>query len=150
MRPRDGFTLLEVLIAFVIAALALGVMFDAILGGLRAGADAGQVEEALVLARSRLALADYAVGSGAVPAGEQTGDEGRGFKWRVTVVPAADVPMPHIGPDTVGIVNGDRAVARAALYAITVVVSWPGPARTHEVRLATARLVRLPPKRAGA
>jgi prepilin-type N-terminal cleavage/methylation domain-containing protein len=36
MRDARGFTLLEVLIAFVIAALALGVMFEVAVGAMRA------------------------------------------------------------------------------------------------------------------
>ena len=133
-RGSRGFTLLEVLIAFIIAALALGVMFDAILGGTRAAADAGRVEEALSLARSRLALAGYAVANGTAPAGEQSGDEGNRFRWRIVVAPAGEVAMPRIGNETVGIVNGNQNRPRAVLYAITVTVSWPGGARPHEVR----------------
>lgn len=139
-RARTGFTLLEVLIAFIIAALALGVMFGAILGGMRAAVDAGRVEEALSLARSRLALASFAVGSGAAAAGEQRGEEGRGFRWTTAVVPVADVAS-RAGVEMVGVVN-NRTRPRAELYAITVTVAWPGEARAHEVRLATARLVK--------
>ena len=148
-RVSRGFTLLEVLIAFIIAALALGVMFGAILGGMRAAVDAGRVEEALSLARSRLALAGYAVATGAAAAGEQSGVEGHGFRWTATVATAGEVPMPRSNTEAAGIVAGNQNRPRAVLYAITVTVSWPGPARSHEVRLATARLVRLPAKAAG-
>lgn len=148
-RGSRGFTLLEVLVAFIIAALAMGVMFGAILGGMRSAIDAGRVEEALSLARSRLALAGYAVATGAAPPGEQTGSEGRGYRWTVTTAPAGEVAMPRSATEATGIVNGNQNRPRAVLYAITVIVSWPGPARAHEVRLATARLIRLPAKAAG-
>lgn len=153
MRAERGFTLLEVLIAFIIAALALGVMFDAILGGMRAATDAGRVGEALTLARSRLALAGYAVATGAIPPGEQSGSEGNDFKWSVTVAPAAEVPMPVAGQQAVGIggTGGTaRGMPRAVLYAITATVTWPGTAAPHQVRLASARLARLPPLGAGS
>ncbi len=150
MRAERGFTLLEVLIAFIIAALALGVMFDAILGGMRAATDAGRVGEALTLARSRLALAGYAIATGAIQPGEQNGTEGNDYKWSVTVAPAGEVPMPVAGPQTVGIGGTTRAMPRAVLYAITATVTWPGTAVPHQVRLATARLVRQPAQGAGS
>ncbi len=95
-RRSGGFTLLEVLVAFVIAALALGVMFDGVLGGMRAASTAARTEEAVALARSRLAETLVAVSSGAITAvSDQEGDDGNGFHWRVQVRPGASVPMPR-------------------------------------------------------
>ena len=59
-RKERGFTLLEVLIAFVIAALALGVLFEAGVGALRGARAASRYEQAIARARSHLALAVHA------------------------------------------------------------------------------------------
>jgi len=64
MRPdcrQPGFTLLEVLVALVIAALAMGVLFSGAVSGLRAARLGGHYAEALSRARSHLA----AIGPGA-------------------------------------------------------------------------------------
>ncbi len=69
------------------------------------------MQEALSRARSRLA----ALGRAAAP-GEQTGDDGGGFRWRTSVQPAAVSAARPGGP----------AAFRPALYALTAVVSWGG------------------------
>ena len=127
IRHQDaGFTLLEVLVAFVIAALALGVLFQGSIGGLRSARISGQYQEALSRARSHLA----AVGHGSrLVAGEQQGDDGRGFLWRVRTAPAGRVPMAR----------GDAAtVARgpvATLFNVAVTVSWRDGEAVRAVRL---------------
>ncbi len=127
-----GFTLLEVLIAFIIAALALGVMFEASIGGLRAGETASRYEEALSLARSHLASVTT------IGLGERdvTGDDGRGFRYsvRVTPVGTADLPRPPNADPSQG------NVARATLYRVTVTESWHGDGGERQVRLDSARL----------
>jgi len=57
MRAERGFTLLEVLIAFAIAALALALLFRAASDGMLSVRTAGRYEEAVVRARSHLAAA---------------------------------------------------------------------------------------------
>jgi general secretion pathway protein I len=129
---QRGFTLLEVLVAFIIAALALGVMFDASIGGLRASETASHYQEALSLARSHLA---DATGAGMADR-NATGDDGRGFHYavRVSAVGTATLPRPP---------NQDPAATPAAtivLYAVTVTESWHGDGGERQVRLQSARL----------
>ncbi len=131
MASERGFTLLEVLIAFVIAALALGVMFDAALGGLRATQTASQYQEALSLARSHLA----AVGVLGVTAREAAGDDGRGFHWKVTIKPAGTATVPR-GPDE----DPSAPQAKLVLYALSVVETWAADGGERQVRLDSARL----------
>jgi len=123
-RPdAGGFLLLEVLVAFVIAALALAVLFQGAVGGLRATAVAGRYEQAVARARSHLA----AMGGRAsrlVP-GVQSGDDGSGFRWEVQVTPLAAMTLP--GPPS----------AQVLLDRVSVTESW-GAHRA--VRLVTARL----------
>ena len=81
---QGGFSLLEVMIALVIAGLALGAVFRAAAEGSRATSAAAHYQEAISRARSHLdGTAAYLV------PGEQEGDDGAGFHWR-TVVHAGD------------------------------------------------------------
>ncbi len=137
-RPHNerGFTLLEVLVAFTIAALALGVMFSAVLGGLRTAAVADHVQEALVLARSHMAEARVAVASGSVVAqSEQQGDDGHGFHWMVQIRPTASVTLPR-GDDA----QPGAPATKATLFAIGITVSWTGDGGRRQVHLDGAKL----------
>jgi general secretion pathway protein I len=124
--------LLEVLVAFVIAALALGVMIEASLGGLRAAATAGRYEEALSLARSRLAAA----GVGSLAGREQSGDDGNGFHWMVRIRPLGTVALPRASGNNPAL----KSQPQATLYGITVIETWQGNGRERQVRLDSARL----------
>ncbi len=141
-RRAGGFTLLEVLVAFIIAALALAVMFDGVLTGMRTAAIATHTQRALALARSRLAAVQVAVASGAAATmAEQDGDEGGGFRYSVRVRTAARVLMPR-DPD---VAPGEAsAPPRATLYAISVTVAWKGDGGNRQVRLDGARLTLAP------
>ena len=112
-----GFTLLEALIAFVIAALALAALLQGALTGLRATEAASRTEEALARARSRLAALDAAP---LAPA-DRRGDDGGGFAWRLRVVPEA-------------------TSGGLTLYAVSVAVGWRDGGTPREVRLETQRL----------
>ena len=131
MRRERGFTLLEVLVAFVIAALALGVMFVASLGGLRATDTASRYTEALSLAQSHLA----AVGTTAIAVRDASGEDGRGFHWHVTIKPVGTVSIPRA-------IDEDPAtpLAKSTLYAVSVVETWHGDGGERQVRLDSARI----------
>lgn len=127
-----GFTLLEVLVAFIIAGLALGVMFHASLGGLRASETASHYQEALSLARSHLASVNIAGLAGR----KTSGDDGRGFHWSLRIRPVGTVTLPR-GPDEE---PSQGAQAQTTLYGITVTETWQADGGERQVRLDSARL----------
>jgi general secretion pathway protein I len=126
-RPEEGgFLLLEVLVAFVIASLALAVLFQGAVAGMRASDLAGRYEQAVTRARSHLAaMGDRA--SRLVP-GTQSGDDGSGYHWSVRVEPAAALSLA--GPPA----------RQVVLYRVSVTESWgTGEARRRAVQLTTVR-----------
>jgi len=77
-----GFTLLEVMVAFVIAALAAIVLYQAGFNGATQTATAARTEEAMVRAESRLA----SIGVLTPLQPEQlSGDDGGGFHWQLNI-----------------------------------------------------------------
>jgi general secretion pathway protein I len=124
----SGFTLLEVVVALVITALAVVGLFQAASGGLLAVSAAGRVEEAIQRAQSHLA----AVGrSAALIQGEFTDDDGGGYHWRLRARP--------IGTRQVAAPDGN-ATASATLFDVEVAISWPGRSGERSVVLKTMRL----------
>jgi general secretion pathway protein I len=130
-REQSGFALLEVIVAFTIAAIALAVLFHGALQGLNAASVAGRYEEAIALARSHLAA------SGLGPAaGDREGDDGSGYHWHVRVRNAGTAK--HQAGDA----NAPNAASPVTvnLFAITVWESWQDDGNTRDVRLDTERL----------
>jgi general secretion pathway protein I len=135
MRPerQAGFTLLEVLVALVIAGLALGVLFSGAVAGLRSAQLSRDYAQAVSRARSHLA----AVGIGApLAAGAQEGDDGGGFRWRVGINPLATITLAQ-QTDALG--DAGRP-PRVALYAVSVVISWTKDGGERHVELDTQRI----------
>ena len=131
-RREHGFTLLEVLIAFVIASLALGALSQGAAGGLQSARVSGHYQEALSRARSRLATLGTPV------PGEQSGDDGGGYSWRVRVAPLATAGRAREGIDPM-------RPGRAVLLGVTVRISWRMDGGEREVALATQRVTVAPP-----
>jgi general secretion pathway protein I len=137
MTRERGFTMLEVLVAFVIAALALGALYEGAMGGLSATAVAGRTDEAVTRAQSHLAVLGHGM---AIAPGDTQGDDGGGYRWRMSIRPGLTVPVA----------NGDAVVQargpRATVYDVSVWISWPGRyGDTREVRLDSARLALVSP-----
>ncbi len=121
-----GFTLLEVMVAFVIAALALALVFDGALAGLRGSGESAREIQALTLARSRLAAADL---TGAIEPGLREGSDPDGFHWSRSIVPLTTTQA-----------GGVDTARPLVLYDVRVTVRWPGPfGRTRAVSLETRR-----------
>ena len=117
---QHGFTLLEVLVAFFIAFLALALLFRSSGESMHAVASALRHEEAISRAQSHLDAAGVNLSIR-----DQDGGDGGGFRWRLRVRQV----------DTFKVQN--QAVA---LYAITVRITWHEGGGPREVRLQSSRL----------
>ena len=118
-----GFTLLEVLVATVIAGLALAVLFQGAAGSVRAARVAAHVQEATSRARSRLAALEQAV----PVAAEQSGDDGGGYRWRTRVAQA------------------ERG-GGFALFDLDVLIAWDLDGGERRVELRSRRMAPAPPE----
>ncbi len=123
-----GFTLVEVLAAFVILSLTLASTYAALSGGLRWEARAGETASAVLLARSVLAEAGVSrpLAEGVT---EETLDDGRTV--RLAMRPVEPVPMGRTAP-------------RLIAWEVTVEVDGPDP-DSDSPRLSLTELKLAPP-----
>ncbi|MES2934266.1 MAG: type II secretion system protein, partial [Pseudomonadota bacterium] len=82
-----GFSLLEVLVAFVILAMVLGVLMEIFAGGLRNVGRASETQHAVLLAQSKLAAVGIEV---PLAAGEVNGEFDKTYRWQVSIKPYQD------------------------------------------------------------
>jgi general secretion pathway protein I len=127
---QSGFALIEVLVAFIIAAVALGLLFQAASSSGRAARQAGNYEEAVSLAKSHMA----AVGRDAdIVASDVTGNDEGSYRFRVTIIPSAVAQPPRdAGPAPVQ--------AGATLFNVAVTVSWTDGSHEREIVLHSQRI----------
>ena len=130
-RASRGFTLLEVLIAFVIASLALAALYQAVSAGVGAVRAATLYNDAMSRARSHL---DAAVHGGTLTPGDWHGDDGGGFHWHLRVEPSAQA-VPYSVDRTSGAAN-----PALVLDTVTVRISWGSGRGVRQVRLDTRQI----------
>ena len=131
-RGDSGFTLLEVIVAFAISALAVGILYQGAAGGLLATGVAGRTVEAVTLAKSHLA----AIGHGsAIAQQDSSGVDGGGFDWHLHIHQIASREMNLSDSDRAN----DTKETSAILYDVTVTESWTEGLRTREVTISTRR-----------
>lgn len=125
----DGFTLIEVLVAFLIAALALAALTQGVGGGLRSAQIAAHTQEALSRARSRLA----ATAITPPQTGTTSGPDGGGYTWQTTIRQTAISPKPPSETDA-------DTTHPAALYTITTTITWSLDGPSRQISLTTQKL----------
>jgi general secretion pathway protein I len=128
-----GFTLLEVIIALIVAGAAAAALFQAVGTGLNATRTAAMYDQAIVRATSRLTAATRGT---KLAAGDWQGDDGGGFHWRLRVAPVSSATVRPIG------FVGPRAAASfpVVLYGVSVQVGWNDGGIERQVRLETEQV----------
>ncbi len=125
---QGGFTLLEVLVAFAILAVALGVAFEIFTTGLRGARSADALTRAVLIAESQLAR--IGVETDLTP-GESEGETDDGTRWRIQIR-----DQPAAAGDDERVVTPSLPVLRD----IIVTVSWGETAGRQSFELRTSRL----------
>jgi len=129
-RRSGGFSLIETLVALVLAGLTLGAIAGVFGNGLLGAEASGSATAALSLAESKIAEASAA---DTLAAGEHGGTVGR-YAWQLAIS-RYDDPQSARSDDA----SGWR------LYRLAVTVAWRDGLRRRQVRLATLRLAAPPP-----
>ncbi|HEX8031926.1 MAG TPA: prepilin-type N-terminal cleavage/methylation domain-containing protein [Vicinamibacterales bacterium] len=122
---QSGFTLIEILVAFTVAALLLGALYQIFSTGLRSASATEDYSNAILLAESALEV--FGVEEALVP-GESRDRIDQKYQRRVVVRPRPDLLS--------------RSIARPAVtpYEVEVDITWQNGRQARSVSLATVRL----------
>lgn len=124
---QGGFSLLEILVAFSILAIALGILLNIFSSGVRNAAVAEEYNSAVQIAYSLMARVGV---ESPLQEGQADGIENDKYRWQVT-----------IAPFELAVDNLDTSSIPASLFMVTVIVNW-GDDDARELQLATLKLTR--------
>jgi prepilin-type N-terminal cleavage/methylation domain-containing protein len=132
-RSQSGFTLIEVIVATVVAAMCLTALAGVFSGGMRVAGVASELSRASTLAQSLLASAGI---EKPLTEGVESGTTNDNLNWTVTVAdePTDDADNPIRPPLLLKRITAKVVVANAA-----------SPERSRAVELTTLRAVPRPP-----
>jgi general secretion pathway protein I len=123
-----GFTLIEIVVAFAILAIGLGIAMQIATGAMRNAKVAAERTEAALYAQSLL----DGVGIGErLEEGDSRGEFGDTYRWTLSVTPY-EVPS-----DVTSLLDPQLAPVR--LYRLELVVTWGSARREREARFVTLR-----------
>ena len=128
-RRERGFTLIEVVVAFLLLSLVMATGFELFTAGMRRAVDLEERAQALVVAQSRLATAGTEV---PLKDGATSGqsDDGK-YRWTLTIARSEEAAADPNQPIQTAF----------GLYRIEVVVQWRGAGeRDLSLSLATLEL----------
>lgn len=129
-QTEAGFTLIEVMVAFTILTLSVGVVSVIFSNGLRVAGNADGYTRAIAVAEAK--IAEFTLPENLKP-GQTQGLVGD-IQWQTTVLPG------FFDPAAVAAANGTPA---PNYYQISVLVAWGGREAGQTLNLAT---IRLPPR----
>jgi general secretion pathway protein I len=125
---QGGFSLLEILIAFSILALSLGILLKIFSGGVYTAAVAEEYTSAVQIAESLMAKTGVET---ALQAGESSGQENKKYNWLVSVEPYI-TSINYTATKTMD----------TALFKVKVIVSWGDDSQDpRQVELISLKLV---------
>ena len=125
---RRGFTLIEIVVAFSVLALGLGIAMQIATGAMRNARHAAQRTEAALHAQSLLDI----VGVGErLEEGESSGEFDDEFRWELSVS-KFELEDEEAAPL-------EMAQAPVALYRLDLLVTWGTRERPQEARFVTLR-----------
>ena len=124
VRPASGFSLIEVLVAFSITAVSLGLIFQIYAKGNRAVVLAEEYAQALAIAESKLAGASV---PDALAGLDTQGRENDRYNWEIRI---EDYILEEQNPDL---------RLAYALHSVDVAVSWQSRGKSHRVDLQTLK-----------
>ena len=125
---QQGFSLLEILIAFSILALSLGILLKIFSGGVNTAVVAEEYTAAVQIAESLMAKTGVET---RLQPGSTADIENEKYHWQVTVSPF------EFNPD-----NVDLKTTTTLFFKVKVTVSWgEGDDNDRQVELTTLKLV---------
>lgn len=129
VKHQSGFTILEVLVAFLVAALLLSMILSGFSTGMSQLLRADRISQAAIVAQSRLAEV------GVVVPLQEAHYEGQDqqfpdYRWQVNVVPFTWE------------LSGLLAEQGSTLYRVDIEVTWPAGRGEHNFVLSSLRLGR--------
>lgn len=130
INKQQGFSLLEILIAFSILALSLGILLKIFSAGVNTAIVAEDYTAAVQIAESLMAKTGMET---PLQAGQETGVENEKYHWLVVVSPF------EFNPE-----NVDLTAITALLFKVKVTVTWNDDnthANERQVELTTLKLV---------
>jgi general secretion pathway protein I len=128
-----GFSLLEVLVAFVILALILGVLMQIFSGGLRNASRVDEYQQAMLLGQSKLASIGIEM---PLKISESNGEFDAVYRWHVSIRPYLVAPTQT--SDQTGL---PVPILPVSLLEVEIQVLWGGSNQPRSASLKTLRLV---------
>lgn len=123
--------MLEVLVAFVILALVLGVLMQIFSGGLSNASRADEYQQAVLLGQSKLASIGIEI---PLKEGESNGEFNSTYRWQVSIRPYQDNQAQEGGQTL------PAPTLPVTLLEVEMQVLWGDAAQPHSVNLKTLRL----------
>jgi general secretion pathway protein I len=123
---QGGFTLLEILIAFSILAVSLSILLHIFAQGVSTAGVAEDYSNGVQIAESLMARTGVETPLQA----SQSSGVNHNYEWQVTVQPYSFSPYQI-----------DTSTLSAALFKVSVTVSWDNGSHRRQIKLVTVKLV---------